>query len=74
MGMPLTACLIFRAARNEEGARKRLAEIVEYNREFGAFTFHNCKHEPHCTATEEQFVDLFREQPQVYRLLEQMAE
>ena len=72
MGLPLTGCLILRAARNEDegSSRARLKEVMEYNRKFGSFTFVGCKHDPRCQATEEQLMDLFRADPAVFKLLD----
>lgn len=72
MSMPLTLCMIFRAARDEDGARAKLKEIVEYNKKHGAFTFRGCKHDPRCTATEEELLSLFLEQRELALLLDQI--
>lgn len=72
MSLPLSICMIFRAARDEDGARDRLKQIMEVNRKHGALTFRGCKHEPRCTATEHELLSLFLEQPDVARLLDQI--
>lgn len=74
MSMPLTPCLIFRAARNEDdgASRKRLQDTIEYNRKHGGFSFWACKHTPACIATEAQLFDLFTAHPDVAKLIDQI--
>jgi hypothetical protein len=49
-----------------------LKQVMEVNAKHGAFTFLGCKHDPRCTATEHQLLSLFKEQPAVAKLLDQI--
>ncbi len=48
MSIPISACLLAKAAFDSPGARERLAERAAYNKKFGGFSFWPCEHEPPC--------------------------
>ena len=56
--MPISQCLIVRAARNEGTARDTLFKVMKYNMKSGHFTMNPCRHDPECVATKEELDSL----------------
>jgi hypothetical protein len=56
MSVPVSACLVNKAAKGDEQAYERLKSIMFINLECGHWTYCGCVHEPPCEpASEEQF-------------------
>lgn len=73
MSVPISACLLSRAARHEPGARELLAGRAEYNKKFGAFTFFGCSHKPKCQEpTAEQLAELAEAIPDIAPLIAEL--
>lgn len=71
MSLPITACLVYKAARNEGNARDRLKYRMDYNKKHGAFSTHGCPHKPPCTPpTEAELADLLTAMPETYILFD----
>lgn len=71
MSIPISACLVFKAARNQGDARKRLQERIDYNKKHGAFSTWPCRHEPPCEIpTDDQIADLLLDMPDAIILFE----
>jgi hypothetical protein len=59
MSLPLSQCLIFKAALGNQTAYNKLVEITKYNKYQGHFTLSPCIHNPPCIQpTENQLIDL----------------
>ena len=59
MSIPISKCLIYKAATGNEPAFKRLAGALEYNISKGSFTLAPCQCTPPCAvATDTQLSDL----------------
>ena len=48
MSLPVSACMMIRACKNEE-AYQGLLKRMRYNIKHGAFTVYDCKCDPPCT-------------------------
>lgn len=74
MSVPISACLLAKAAFDAPGARKRLLERASDNRRFGAFSFWPCPHRPRCPMpTDEQLYALALEVPEIGELIVKLA-
>ncbi len=54
MSVPLSQCLIAKAARGDDQAYKNLRKILAINVDCGHFSIYPCKHQPACEATQEE--------------------
>lgn len=62
MSIPITACLVSKAARGDQAAYAELRRRWLYNQDFGAFSIWPCKCDPPCPeVTEEQVAALSRQ-------------
>lgn len=71
MSMPIPACLVYKAARDEGDSRKRLQSRLDYNKKFGAFSTWPCSHQPPCEVpSDDQIADLMFAMPDSIKLFE----
>lgn len=54
MSIPLSSCLVSKAALGNEKAYRELVNVMRINTAFGSYTQIPCRHTPQCTAPSEE--------------------
>ena len=61
MSIPVSACLIVKAAKGDKEAIDRLKKALRYNTKQGHFSIYPCRHEERCVITDEEETFLLKQ-------------